>query len=41
MPNAEFRPIPSIWGHRAGNPVMNPIDEAFLRTAVQDLLGSG
>jgi homoserine O-acetyltransferase len=40
MPNAEFRPIRSIWGHRAGNPVQNPEDEAALRTAVQALLSN-
>lgn len=39
MPNAEFRPIESIWGHRAGNPAMNPTDEHFLHQAVADLLG--
>ena len=38
MTNAEFRPIESIWGHRAGNPVQNPDDEATLRQAVSDLL---
>jgi len=38
MPNAEFRPIDSDWGHRAGNPVFNPADEAMLRQAVTDLL---
>jgi len=38
MANAEFRPIESNWGHRAGNPVLNPEDEAFLRQAVADLL---
>ncbi|MDP6707476.1 MAG: alpha/beta fold hydrolase [Alphaproteobacteria bacterium] len=38
MPNAEFRPIESIWGHRAGNPTLNPADEAALRAAVTDLL---
>ncbi|GHE04823.1 hypothetical protein U879_02140 [Defluviimonas sp. 20V17] len=37
MPNAEFRPIESIWGHRAGNPVFNPDDETTLRKAVSDL----
>ena len=40
MPNGEFRPIESIWGHRAGNPTDNPDDEAFLRAAVADLLGT-
>jgi len=38
MPNAELRPIESIWGHRAGNPVLSPDDEAALRLAVSDLL---
>ncbi|NKX43953.1 alpha/beta fold hydrolase [Roseicyclus persicicus] len=38
MPNAEFRPIESIWGHRAGNPVFSPADEAVLRQAVRDLM---
>lgn len=37
MPNAEFRPIESIWGHRAGNPATNPEDMAFIRKAVEDL----
>jgi homoserine O-acetyltransferase/O-succinyltransferase len=37
MPNAVFRPIESIWGHRAGNPVLNPADAAFLRQAVEEL----
>ncbi len=42
MANAEFRPIESIWGHRAGNPIDNTDDEAFLRNAVQALLtGNG
>lgn len=38
MPNAVFRPIVSIWGHRAGNPVQCPEDEAMLRGAVNELL---
>jgi homoserine O-acetyltransferase len=41
MPNAVFRPIESIWGHRAGNPTDNADDEAFLRNAVQALLTGG
>lgn len=36
--HAELRPIPSIWGHRAGNPVANPEDAAFIRNAVRELL---
>ena len=38
MPHAEYRPIESIWGHRAGNPALNPADVAVLRQAVSDLL---
>lgn len=38
MPNAEYHPIPSIWGHRAGNPYQNPDDEAFIRSAIHNLL---
>ena len=38
IPGAEYRPIPSIWGHRAGNPYQNPEDEAFIRSAVLALL---
>jgi homoserine O-acetyltransferase len=33
--NAELVPIPSIWGHLAGNPQRNPEDAAFLRQQVQ------
>ena len=36
--DAELRPIPSIWGHRAGNPAPNPADIAFLKRAVRDWL---
>lgn len=39
IPGAHYRPIPSIWGHRAGNPSRNPVDEQFLRSAIADLLG--
>ena len=38
IPHANYLPIPSIWGHRAGNPYQNPEDEAFIRQAVRDLL---
>ncbi len=38
MPRARYLPIPSIWGHRAGNPVKNPTDEAFIEQAVAQLL---
>jgi homoserine O-acetyltransferase len=38
MPNAELRPIPSIWGHRAGNPTQNPADREFLNRALTELL---
>lgn len=33
--HATLTPIPSIWGHRAGNPSTNPADAAFLKTAVR------
>jgi homoserine O-acetyltransferase len=35
LANAELMPIPSIWGHRAGNPAANPHDAAFLKRAVR------
>jgi len=38
MPKAELRPIPSIWGHRAGNPAQNPDDAKFIDDAVRELL---
>ncbi|NER84571.1 MAG: alpha/beta fold hydrolase [Leptolyngbya sp. SIO1D8] len=38
IPGAEYRPIPSIWGHRAGNPYQNPEDEVFIQQAVAELL---
>ena len=39
LTDARLQPIPSIWGHRAGNPSTNPEDAAFLRAAVRDWLG--
>jgi homoserine O-acetyltransferase len=38
LAHAELRPIPSIWGHRAGNPVLNPEDAGFIRSAVRNWL---
>ncbi len=35
LAQAELLPIPSIWGHRAGNPVMNPPDAEFIKQAVR------
>jgi homoserine O-acetyltransferase len=37
---AQLRPIPSVWGHRAGNPSTNPTDLAFLRAAVREWLNN-
>jgi homoserine O-acetyltransferase/O-succinyltransferase len=37
MPNAELRPIPSIWGHVAGGG-LNPDDNAFMDAALRELL---
>jgi homoserine O-acetyltransferase len=39
MPNAEYLPIPSVWGHFAGGPGTNPIDVQFLDNALKGLLG--
>ena len=39
MRHAELRPIPSVWGHRAGNPTQNPEDDDFIDRAVKELLG--
>ena len=33
--HAALRPIESSWGHRAGNPVANPVDAAFIRREVR------
>ena len=38
IPAAKYLPIPSIWGHRAGNPYQNPDDATFIRNAVKQLL---
>jgi homoserine O-acetyltransferase len=38
MPNAELRVIPSIWGHLAGNPSLNPDDARFVDASLAELL---
>jgi homoserine O-acetyltransferase len=38
IPHAEYRPLASIWGHRAGNPYDNPPDAAVIREVVHELL---
>jgi homoserine O-acetyltransferase/O-succinyltransferase len=38
IPDAKYLPIPSLWGHRAGNPYQNPEDAAFIGNAVRELL---
>lgn len=40
LANGRLLPIPSIWGHRAGNPATNKDDERFIAQAVRDLLAS-
>jgi len=40
IPDAKYVEIPSIWGHRAGNPYQNLEDEAFIRQAIAELLSS-
>lgn len=37
MPNADFRVIPSIWGHFAGGGI-NPVDTQFIDRHVKELL---
>jgi homoserine O-acetyltransferase len=39
MPNAELRPIPSIWGHFAGSG-RNPEDVRFIDDALRELLAT-
>ncbi len=36
--HAELAPIPSVWGHRAGNPVTQPEDRDFIERHVKTLL---
>jgi len=36
--SAELHPIPSILGHRAGNPVTNPVDRDFIKAEISALL---
>ncbi|MET4198243.1 alpha/beta fold hydrolase [Bradyrhizobium sp. LA6.12] len=36
--SAVLHPIPSLHGHRAGNPVSNPRDQAFLKAEIAELL---
>ena len=40
LAHAALKPIPSIWGHRAGNPVANPADARFIKEAVRDWLAA-
>lgn len=35
---ARLLEIPSIWGHRAGNPYQNPTDARFIRKAIDELM---
>ena len=38
LEDAELHPIPSAWGHRAGSPLNQPQDRAFIETRVTSLL---
>jgi homoserine O-acetyltransferase len=38
--DVQLKPIPSVWGHRAGNPAQNPQDAVFIENAVRELLDS-
>jgi homoserine O-acetyltransferase/O-succinyltransferase len=35
LAKAKLLPIPSIWGHRGGNPSVNPTDKVFVKAAVR------
>jgi len=35
---ARLLEIPSLWGHRAGNPYQNPADARFIRKAIDELM---
>ena len=37
---AELRPIPSLYGHRAGNPAQIPADRAFLNARISEFLNT-
>jgi homoserine O-acetyltransferase len=36
--SAELKPIPSLYGHRAGNPALIPADRAFLNASISAFL---
>ena len=36
--SAELKPIPSLYGHRAGNPALIPADRAFINTTIAAFL---
>jgi homoserine O-acetyltransferase len=38
--SAKLAEIPSVWGHRAGNPAVIPEDAAFVDKQVEELLSS-
>jgi homoserine O-acetyltransferase len=38
--SAELHPIPSVHGHRAGNPITIPADHAFIYAEISALLQS-
>jgi homoserine O-acetyltransferase len=40
LADAELLPIPSVWGHRAGNPAASPADAAFIKQAVRRWLAT-
>jgi homoserine O-acetyltransferase/O-succinyltransferase len=40
IPAARVSTIPSIWGHRAGNPWQNPEDARFIGAALRELMAS-
>ncbi len=41
LKHGKLLPIPSVWGHLAGNPAKNEEDAAFIRKAVHEWLAGG
>jgi len=40
LAHGRLSPIPSIWGHRAGNPAVIPADRDFIKTEVRAWIGA-
>ena len=40
LKHGKLAEIPSVWGHRAGNPLANPEDAAFIDKQVEGILSA-